>query len=122
MNYCIRDIPSFVDDWVSREIKRTGLKKTEFLRSVLERACRNEQSPTLFDLAGPATKFVPRGMPFKFVDLFAGIGGFRIGLTKLGGRCVFTSEFDKNARRTYSAWFQEEDENIFGDINRLETP
>lgn len=40
---------------------------------------------------------------FKFIDLFAGIGGFRLALQNLGGRCVFTSEWDKEAKRTYKA-------------------
>ena len=38
---------------------------------------------------------------FTFVDLFAGIGGFRIALEQLGGRCVYSSEFDKSAQRSY---------------------
>lgn len=38
---------------------------------------------------------------FTFVDLFAGIGGFRIALEQLGGRCVYASEFDKSAQKTY---------------------
>jgi DNA (cytosine-5)-methyltransferase 1 len=42
---------------------------------------------------------------FTFIDLFAGIGGFRIALEKLGGRCVFTSEWDKYSRQTYNSWF-----------------
>ena len=38
---------------------------------------------------------------FTFVDLFAGIGGFRIALEQLGGRCVYASEFESSARKTY---------------------
>jgi len=38
---------------------------------------------------------------FKFIDLFAGIGGLRIPFDELGGECVFTSELDPNARETY---------------------
>jgi len=42
---------------------------------------------------------------FDFIDLFAGIGGFNLGMTANGGRCVFTSEWDKYAATTYSAWY-----------------
>ncbi len=44
---------------------------------------------------------------FRFIDLFAGIGGLRIGFDNLGGQCVFTSERDKYARRTYQANFRD---------------
>jgi len=40
---------------------------------------------------------------FSFIDLFAGIGGLRIGFDKMGGECVFSSEIDKFARQTYEA-------------------
>lgn len=50
---------------------------------------------------------------FKFVDLFAGIGGFRIGLQECGGKCVFSSEWDKKAKETY---LQNYAEVPFGDI------
>lgn len=43
--------------------------------------------------------------PFRFVDLFAGIGGIRSGLESVGGRCVYTVEFDRFAMQTYSANF-----------------
>ena len=40
---------------------------------------------------------------FKFIDLFAGIGGLRKGFEEVGGKCVFTSEWEPKARRTYLA-------------------
>ena len=40
---------------------------------------------------------------FRFVDLFAGIGGIRKGFEAIGGKCVFTSEWNKEAVRTYKA-------------------
>jgi len=46
-----------------------------------------------------------RSPKFTFIDLFAGIGGIRLPFQKLGGRCVFTSEWDKFAQRTYAANF-----------------
>ena len=55
---------------------------------------------------------------FKFIDLFAGIGGFRLAMQNLGGKCVFTSEWDKEAKRTYKANFGERP---FGDITKNET-
>jgi DNA (cytosine-5)-methyltransferase 1 len=60
------------------------------------------------------TPFPPPSNPkFKFIDLFAGIGGFRIALQNIGGKCVFTSEWDKYAKLTYAKNFGE---TPFGDI------
>lgn len=42
---------------------------------------------------------------FTFIDLFAGIGGTRLGFERAGGRCVFTSEWDKDSQKTYVANF-----------------
>lgn len=53
---------------------------------------------------------------FRFIDLFAGIGGFRIALSAIGGRCVFTSEWDRHSQATYRAWFGEQPH---GDINSI---
>jgi len=55
---------------------------------------------------------------FKFIDLFAGIGGFRLALQNLEGKCVFTSEWDKYSKQTYRANFGEIP---FGDITKPET-
>lgn len=56
---------------------------------------------------------------FTFIDLFAGIGGFRIGLSAAGGRAVFTNEWDTHAATTYKAWFGE-DEISTEDIRTLD--
>lgn len=56
--------------------------------------------------------------PFTFIDLFAGIGGFRLAFEALGGECVFSSEWDKHAAATYCANFGE---TPFGDITLDET-
>jgi len=52
---------------------------------------------------------------FTFIDLFAGIGGIRLGFQKHGGQCVFTSEWDKFSQQTYKENFGE-DHPIIGDI------
>lgn len=54
---------------------------------------------------------------FKFIDLFAGIGGIRLGFESLGGQCVFTSEWNKFAQKTYFENFPQTTDHIFaGDI------
>lgn len=53
----------------------------------------------------------------KFIDLFAGIGGFRIALEKHGAKCVFTSEWDKEAQKTYYQNFGEMPQ---GDITKID--
>ena len=42
---------------------------------------------------------------FSYIDLFAGIGGFHIGLEKVGGACVYASEWDKHSASTYKSWY-----------------
>jgi DNA (cytosine-5)-methyltransferase 1 len=55
---------------------------------------------------------------FTFIDLFAGIGGFRLALQELGGECVFTSEWEKKAQETY---FENFGDIPYGDITTEET-
>src|SRR5262249_38619060 len=54
--------------------------------------------------------------PFRFIDLFAGIGGFRMALEKLGGACVFSSEWDKYSQKTYKRWYGD---TPHGDIRKI---
>jgi DNA-methyltransferase (dcm) len=55
---------------------------------------------------------------FTFIDLFAGIGGFRLAMQNVGGECVFSSEWDENAQKTYFVNFGEVP---FGDITLEKT-
>jgi len=57
----------------------------------------------------------PRPVSFRFIDLFAGIGGLRIGFQGIGGHCVFTSEWDSNAQKTYGLNFRD-NHALAGDI------
>mgnify|MGYP002633144504 CR=1 FL=1 len=58
----------------------------------------------------------PKKPRFKFVDLFAGIGGFRIAMQELKGQCVFSSEWDRYAKKTYESNFGEVP---YGDIREI---
>jgi len=57
----------------------------------------------------------PEKYTFKFIDLFAGIGGFRLAMQNIGGKCVFTSEWENSAQKTYRNNFGEVP---FGDITK----
>lgn len=60
----------------------------------------------------------PKNPKFKFIDLFAGIGGFRLACQSIGGKCVFSSEWDLNAQKTYYTNFGDIP---YGDITLPET-
>jgi len=57
---------------------------------------------------------------FTFIDLFAGIGGLRRGFEPIGGKCIFTCEWDKYAQQTYRANFPDDNHEIAGDIRKVE--
>lgn len=59
---------------------------------------------------------------FRFIDLFAGIGGIRLGFEKFGGECVFTSEWDKSAQDTYEANFGERPDGDITEISPIAIP
>ena len=60
----------------------------------------------------------PENPKFTFIDLFAGIGGFRMAFQNLGGECVFSSEWDEQAKKTYYANYGDVP---FGDITKEST-
>lgn len=69
--------------------------------------------PMGFDVPFPP----PQKSDFSFIDLFAGIGGFRIPMQELNGKCVFTSEYNHYAQKSYELNFGEVP---FGDITKLD--
>lgn len=113
----IRDLPAEDVSWIG-EAKPIGVTQNEFLRDIVRRARVESLQPSLFDPVTPP-RIVHGNIPFKFIDLFAGIGGFRAAMTSLGGECVFTSEWDKYAIKTHRAWFGDEDIHT-GDIRELD--
>jgi DNA (cytosine-5)-methyltransferase 1 len=56
---------------------------------------------------------------FTFIDLFAGIGGMRLGFEAAGGRCIWTSEWNKYSQATYRANFPADEHEIAGDITQV---
>lgn len=70
--------------------------------------------PELFSIPFPA----PKNPKFTFIDLFAGIGGFRIAMQNLGGKCVYSSEWDAQAQKTYLVNYGEVP---YGDITKEST-
>lgn len=79
----------------------------------------NQPANVLCRFASPECVIVsPLWTPFTFIDLFAGIGGIRLGFEAVGGQCVFSSEWDTEAQKTYAANFGERP---FGDITKINT-
>ncbi|MFE3867552.1 DNA cytosine methyltransferase [Flavobacterium sp. LS2P90] len=99
---------------------------TEYLKQIVEYKNEEENQNLVSDLALQQLLFEVENVPFptpekytfKFIDLFAGIGGFRIALQNVGGKCVFTSEWNADSQITYRANFGEVP---FGDITKERT-
>lgn len=106
---------SYKDDAIAytKEILEYRYPEEEITNKVAEEALQSEIFRT-FEVPFPS-------MPnpkFEFIDLFAGIGGGAPRIAKSRGKCTFTSEWDKEAKRTYKANFGE---TPFGDITKEKT-
>ena len=81
-----------------------------------------EPKPTALRILRQIAQYSPKpsgGAPsFDFIDLFAGIGGLRTAFDAIGGHCVFTSEYNAFAQKTYAANFRD-NRPIYGDITKL---
>jgi len=92
-------------------LQAMGLSSDE-LKAVREKSHQPYLIRHFKDIPFPATK----SPKFSFIDLFAGVGGFRLALQQLDGQCVFTSEIDSYAKSTYCTNFGELP---FGDIRNI---
>jgi DNA (cytosine-5)-methyltransferase 1 len=93
-----------------------GVSKQELIKRLSETGLYKSESDFLEKL-GKTIRIKPPVKPlFSFIDLFAGIGGMRLGFQEAGGVCVFSSEFEKNAQATY---LQNYGELPFGDITKI---
>lgn len=94
----------------------TDLKKN--VMSLLRKQKIYKNRSEFFDLVFSDLKLQPeKNSSFKFIDLFAGIGGIRLGFQSAGGACVFSSEYDKSAQKTYKI---NHGEIPFGDITKID--
>lgn len=93
-----------------RQIHRFESGETKAKKVVLDRL--RAMKPT------GVTK-LPTKPAFTFIDLFAGIGGLRRGFDAIGGKCIFTSEWDKYSKQTYCANFPDDDHPVEGDIRAI---
>jgi len=123
-NLLIRDVPDPIRTQIQRERKRRLMSQNAYLVSVLSEAVENQKGRSLFDQIDDSDQSdqsvvrteVKYSVPFTFIDLFSGIGGMRLGLESVGGKCLFSCEVDPHAQKTYHAWFGE---NPAGDVTEL---
>lgn len=65
---------------------------------------------------------VPTDADFRFIDLFAGIGGMRLAYESVGGHCVYSNEWNKYSQQTYYANFGEQPEGDITKVNEYDVP
>ena len=107
-----------IREFLSRKESRQTLNDDELSDEQIWMAA---ESPLQYNFFADFFKIpfpAPKHPRFTFIDLFAGIGGFRIALQNLGGKCVYSSEFDAKAQESYLANYGEMP---FGDITREST-
>ncbi|MFG0293460.1 MAG: DNA (cytosine-5-)-methyltransferase [Phycisphaerales bacterium JB050] len=114
----LRDIPEDLKGWIDERSHGMRSSQKDFVLSVLKQAFEGGQDQLpLLSSTKPVSRHPATGIPFTFIDLFAGIGGLRLGIERSGGRCVFSCEWDKFAQKTYQAWYGDLPE---GDIRSID--
>ena len=119
----IRDVPDDLVGWIDEERTERRLSQREVVIDAIRKASgknkKKEILPLQFPSPPPADTYLP---PFSFIDLFAGIGGFRSALSKINGRCLFSCEWDVHSQKTYKAWHGEKPVGDIRDVKMSDIP
>jgi len=107
-----------IREFLSRKKMRQDKNEDELTDEQIWMAAESPMQYNLFDDFFKVPFPAPEHPKFTFIDLFAGIGGFRIAFQNLGGKCVYSSEFDAKAQESYLANYGEMP---FGDITKEST-
>lgn len=101
-----------------------ALKIAKALNTTVEELFSLEEPAIQLSIEDELVEFIPNSKwdEFRFIDLFAGIGGIRLGFESVGGKCVFSSEFDADACKTYEANFGEYPAGDITKINACDIP
>lgn len=100
---------------VATQAKKPAQKTTKRLSTKARTLTVEEDTPP-FGTPTRKAGIEPNPDALRFIDLFCGIGGFRIAFEKVGGKCVFSSDWDKFSQQTYEANFGEKPH---GDIHTV---
>ena len=98
-NLFIRNVGDDELDWLDSSLP-VGVSREKYLKGIIEKAHQESK----LSVKRPRKSAVHSPSTFKFIDLFAGIGGFHIGMRINGGECVFANEWDKYSAQTYLMW------------------
>src|SRR5690554_2906937 len=114
LNIVLRLLESYDQVFIANYLNK--IPKNNWTRETINRWVKGKASPKLTKIEYdhlvnliPKPLVTEKNYEFKFIDLFAGIGGIRKGFEEQGGLCVFTSEWDKFSTRTYKANYFNDD-------------
>jgi len=122
------EVRAVIDQWLhaiatdsdfycnTNKISRADLQESVVSLLKVNKLFKNRTA--FFEIIFGSLKLKPKkNSSFRFIDLFAGIGGVRLGFQNVGGTCVFSSEYDKAAQKTYEI---NHGEFPFGDITKID--
>ena len=105
MDFLLRNLDPIEIEWIENN-KPTGISKNAYIKDLISSAIDDKSNINNKKSSLSENKY--SNFPFTFIDLFAGIGGFRSALTVLGGKCLYTNEWNKYALSTYRHWYGSE--------------